>query len=377
MRLPLLVANAIRERRLIAPGGNVLVALSGGPDSVALLLCMVELAKKRDLNFELIAAHLNHGIRGFDADADASFCKRLCKRLGIELIAAKCDVPALSAALRHSVEESARIARRAFLASAALRNGCDCVAVAHHADDRIETVLYRLCRGTGLAGLRGIGWTGPLKLTDEPDVEQWIQWKAGEAAPSPPVPLPQRGEGGRATDVLVVRPMLGCTRPEVLQYLKQKRQKFCTDETNFDNDIPRNAIRNQVLPLLAGKVHAGARQALWRLAEEADVHAAKRAWRREWLASFAEAGSHGMISLPVPGLGSLPEIGELSDVLDVLKSLWKLRETNFTHRHAQALRRLFSQESGGKSLDLPNGLVAERKGKVVAIRRNYRARELL
>ena len=368
MRLPLLVGNAIRERHLIAPGGRVLIALSGGPDSVALLLCMLELSKKRDLHFELIAAHLNHSIRGDDATADQLFCRKLCKKNGVELIAAKADVPALSAALGRSIEESARIVRRAFLAAAAVRSKSESVAVAHHADDRIETVLYRLCRGTGLAGLRGIGWTGPLKLDDEPNVEEWIAWDKPELSIAPMSDF--------ENEMLVVRPMLGCTRPEVLQYLKQKRQAFRTDQTNFNNDIPRNAIRNQVLPILAGKVHAGARQALWRLAEEADIHAAKRAWRRDWLASFAEAGSHGMIALPVPTLGSPPEIDELGDALDVLKSLWKLNETQFTHRHAQALRRLFNQESGPKSIDLPNGLVAERKGKFVMIRKYYRARDL-
>ncbi len=170
--------------------------------------------------------------------------------------------------------------------------------------------------------------------------------------------------------------MLACARTEVLDYLKEKDQPYRIDQTNFDNDIPRNAIRNQVLPILAGKVHPGARQALWRLAEEADVSAAKRAWRRDWLASFAQAGAHGYIELPVPSMGSPPELDELSDALDVMKTLWNLKETNFTHRHAQALRRLFNPESGPKSVDLPGGLVAERKGKIVAIRKNYRARDL-
>ncbi len=369
MRLPILVGNAIRERKLIARGGRVLVALSGGPDSVALFLCMLELSKKRDLKFQVIAAHLNHGIRGKDADEDEAFCKRLCKKNGVEFIAAHADAPALSVALKRSMEETARIVRRSFLAAAALRSQCDCVAVAHHADDRIETVLYRLCRGTGTAGLRGIGWTGPLKLEDEPDVSADIVWDSRAALAF--------ADATRADhDVLVVRPMLGCTRPEVLDYLKQKKQPYRIDQTNFDNDIPRNAIRNQVLPILAGKVHPGARQALWRLAEEADINAAKRTWRRDWLASFSHAGEHGYIELPVPSMGSPPELEELSDALDVLKTLWKLKETNFTHRHAQALRRLFNPESGPKTIDLPNGLVAERKGKVVAIRKNYRARDL-
>jgi tRNA(Ile)-lysidine synthase len=382
MRLPILVGNAIRARKLIATGRRVLVALSGGPDSIALLLCMLELSTKRDLDFQIAAAHLNHGIRGTDADEDETFCRKLCKRKGIELFAARADAPALSGHLKRSLEESARIVRRAFLAAAALRSHSDCVAVAHHADDRIETVLYRICRGTGLAGLRGIGWTGPLKLEDEPNVEEWIHWLdegwKSEARDHSSRSSPPGGEEEQQSlaEIQVVRPMLGCTRAEVLEYLRQKRQRYCTDVTNFDNDIPRNAIRNQVLPILCEKVHSGARQALWRLAEEADINAAKRSWRREWLASFADSGSHGTIKLPVPSLGSPPSIDELADALHVLRTFWKLKESQFTNRHAQALRRLFNPGSGAKSLDLPNGLVAERTGKVVTIRRNYRARDL-
>jgi len=274
----------------------------------------------------------------------------------------------LSVKLKRSIEETARIVRRSFLAAAALRSNSDCVAVAHHADDRIETVLYRICRGTGAEGLRGIGWTGPLRLEDEPDVSDKIKW----ADPAFADPKETRAEH----DILVVRPMLACSRFEVLDYLKQKSQDYRIDQTNFDNDIPRNAIRNQVLPILAGKVHPGARQALWRLAEEADINAAKRTWRRDWLASFANAGSHGYIELPVPSMGASPELEELSDALDVLKTLWKLKDANFTHRHAMALRKLFNPKSGPKTIDLPNGLVAERKGKTVAIRKNYRARDL-
>src|SRR5262245_49803677 len=125
MRLPILVGNAIRERKLIARGGRVLVALSGGPDSVALFLCMLELSRKRDLRFEIVAAHLNHGIRGDDADEDEAFCRALCEAHGVELLAARTNAPALSAALKRSMEETARIVRRSFLAAAALRTHSD------------------------------------------------------------------------------------------------------------------------------------------------------------------------------------------------------------------------------------------------------------
>src|SRR5207249_860613 len=99
---------------------------------------------------------------------------------------------------------------------------------------------------------------GPMRLDGEPNVDRWIQWhgSANEGIESP-------------RQIPVVRPLLACSRAEVLAYLHSKRQRHCTDETNFDTGIPRNAIRGLVLPALEKKVHPGARAALWRLAEEA------------------------------------------------------------------------------------------------------------
>ena len=367
MRLPIRVATAIRGRQLIAPKQRVLIALSGGPDSVALLHCLLELSKKRDLGFSICAAHLNHGLRGKNADEDEEFCRKLCVRKGVELVRAFVDTPALSATLKRSKEESARIARHAFLAQAAAHLRANCVAVAHHADDRIETVLYRLCRGTGLAGLQGIGWYGPITLQSEPDVSAWIRWRDGKSG--------KNGRGRRKmvasvpdVQVGVVRPLLGCTRKEVLEYLDSKRQSYCTDETNFDVYIPRNAIRKLVLPLLEEKVHPGTRASLWRLAEEAEIHAEKRAWRREWLTAFANVGRHPHLELPVPRLGSPPGTDELKDVLDVLKHMWDF-SAELSQRHLHALRRLFNPISAPKELQLPAGLSAERRGRSVLIRR--------
>lgn len=387
MRLPLVVASAIRTRRLIEPGHRVLVALSGGPDSVALFHCLLELSKKRDLGFELRAAHLNHGLRGKAAAEDEKFSVKLCAAKDVPLASAYADVRKIAASMKRSEEEAGRVVRRAFLARACKLMECSCVAVAHHADDRIETVLYRLCRGTGLAGLQGIGWVGPLRLEGEPDVEDFFEWRETSAViPAHSGPLAKQffaaekkkeKEERNLEEVRVVRPMLGCTRPEILAYLRTKHQRYCTDETNFDDDIPRNAIRNLVLPVLCGKVHAGTRQALWRLAEEAEVHAEKRQWRREWMTAFAQVGKQDFLALPVPKLGSPPEIDELRDALDVLRGMWSIRNTEFTHRHAIALRRLFVWASGPKTLELPGQLVAERRGKTVSIRRNYRAKDLL
>jgi tRNA(Ile)-lysidine synthetase-like protein len=360
MRLPLRVAETIRSRKLIAPHDHVLVALSGGPDSVALLRCLIELAAKRDLAFRISAAHLNHGIRGKHADADERFCTKICERLKIPLVRAHAKTPALAKEIKRSLEESARIVRHAFLADAAAQLTCGVVAVGHHADDRIETVLFRLCRGTGIAGLQGMSWTGPLRLNGEPPVEHWIAWReatgSSDAPQSSTLPVPH-----------VVRPLLACSRAEVLAYLKSKRQRFCTDETNFDTGIPRNALRNVVLPALEKKVHAGARAALWRLAEEAQFAADAQAWRRDWLSAFANCQA-GTLTLPAPDHLPLPALNEIADALEVLRIAWKLENANFSIRHSQAVQKLFQPRSGPKELHLPANVTAERRGKFVTLR---------
>ena len=351
---------------LIAPGASVLIALSGGPDSVALFRCMLELAKKRDLRFDLRAAHLNHGIRGADADADEAFCVKLCRKFDVPLVRACAGTPKFSRTIGRSVELSARILRRMFLAQACEALNCQAVATAHHADDRIETVLYRICRGTGAAGLRGIGWTAALAnpMEDEHGAGNWIEWRE-----QGPIDVKSNSSTNPAR---IVRPLLSCGRAEVLAYLRSKQQRYCTDETNFDTGIPRNAIRKLVLPALEKKVHPGARAALWRLAEDAEADAAAQSLRRGWLLAFAEFGANRKaLTLPAPDDVPLPTVEALSDTFDVLLTVLELFDCCFTRSDAKALRKLFAPRLGPRTLKLAHGVVAERRGKVVELQRSF------
>lgn len=364
MRLPIKVATAIRSRKLITPGARVLVALSGGSDSVALLLCLLELSRKRDLGFSVAAAHLNHRLRGKAAAHDQAFCERLCRKLNVDFTTGHCEVTRLSGVLKRSKEDAGRLARRAFLAQAAQVRGCSVVATAHHADDRIETVLYRLCRGSGITGLAGIGWSDALALNNAPDVSDWLRWEeAGRTVPSPFIPpLCSPTEQ-------IVRPLLGCRKAEIVAYLKQQKQRCCTDQSNFDTRIPRNAIRSLVLPVLEAKVHSGARAALWRLAEEAAVHAERTAWRRGWLEAIATLGSRSYLALPVPRLGGTPTPEELADVLNLLKTVWRVKQLEVNSKHLGLLRGLFGPSGSKRRILLPGGLVADRREREVWIHR--------
>ncbi|HBE67449.1 MAG TPA: tRNA lysidine(34) synthetase TilS, partial [Planctomycetaceae bacterium] len=184
---------------------RTLVAVSGGADSVALLRGLVELGGTSE---QLHLAHFDHRIRGEQSTEDASFVSDLSDRLEIPI-----DVE--SASLPASNESDARSQRYDFLVRSAYRNGCGYVATAHHRDDRIETTLHNIFRGSGLAGA---------------------------ATPRRYRPLDE--------DLVLVRPLLGCSRAEITDFLHQLAQPHQTDTSNWDTKYRRNYLRHQVLPEL-------------------------------------------------------------------------------------------------------------------------------
>ena len=199
-----LVAYTIRQYDMIPDGARVLCGLSGGADSVSLLLCLHE------LGYDVCACHLNHGLRGAQADADEAFCRNLCRRLDIPFVSQYQDAKEAAARTRQSVETAARELRYAFFAQCAQTCGADRIATAHTADDNLETMLFHLIRGTGTAGLAGI----------------------------PPV---------RDT---IIRPLILTERRQITAYLNEHGQTWCTDATNLDDSCTRNRIRHHVIPAL-------------------------------------------------------------------------------------------------------------------------------
>lgn len=218
-------------------GSHVLVAVSGGADSVALLCGLCEL---RVLNkLRLRAAHLNHQLRGAAADADAEWVRSLCRDLELPCDVASLPVASLAEESRCGEEEAAREARYQFLLTTAEQHGCDVVAVAHTADDQAETVLHHILRGTGLTGLRGMRWSRLL-----------------------------------ASSIRLVRPMLAIGRTEVERFLAEQQQMFRHDSTNADRTMTRNRLRHELLPQLERDFNPNVREHLCRLAEQAaDIEA--------------------------------------------------------------------------------------------------------
>ncbi len=188
----------------------VLAGLSGGADSVFLLLSLC-MAREAGEITNVAAAHLNHGIRGVDADTDEAFCRALCKRLDVPFFAEHADVPSLAKERGMTLEAAARAVRYDFLHRAKQQAGADCIAVAHHRDDQAETVLLHLLRGSALRGLCG------------------MKARTGDIA----------------------RPMLKLSRGQIEAALAEWKEPYRIDATNHEMDAERNKIRWTLLPELA------------------------------------------------------------------------------------------------------------------------------
>jgi tRNA(Ile)-lysidine synthase len=211
---------------------TILVAVSGGADSMALLRGLIELRAEQRL--ELHVGHLDHQLRGAASRADAEWVAETCRSLGIPATIGRVDVASAAGAARRGIEEAARDARYEFLEQTAREAGCRLIALAHTADDQSETILHHVLRGTGLAGLRGIPAQRAL-----------------------------------APGILLIRPLLECGRTVVLDYLHSIGQEFREDETNCDETYTRNRIRKNLLPLLAAEYNPEVGAALRRLGRQA------------------------------------------------------------------------------------------------------------
>lgn len=211
------VAAFVRNLGLLEAGGHVLVAFSGGPDSVALVLILGELSSSGRLPLDLRLAHLNHRLRE-EADEEEDFCRRFAREQGLPLTVERADVGRLARGCNGSVESVARRVRYEFLARTARAVAAPTVATAHHADDVAETVLMRLLRG---AGVRGLGAMRPRR------------------------PL--------CDDIALVRPLMNVRKHRLIAYLEDHGQPFCRDTSNRDTDYVRNRVRHRLIPLLQGE----------------------------------------------------------------------------------------------------------------------------
>jgi tRNA(Ile)-lysidine synthase len=222
------VRDFIRRHDLLNVGDGVVVGVSGGPDSLCLLHLLLRL--RDECRLQLHVAHLHHGARGEDADADAAFVADLAREWGLPATLAREDVPAIACQHKLAFEEAARRIRYAFLAHVAGRVGATKVAVGHNADDQAETVLMHFLRGAGLAGLRGMRPATPF-------AEYRLLQKVDR------FPLPDHLP-------ILIRPLLGTPRARIEQYCAEQGLTPRFDRSNLDTTYFRNRLRHELLPLL-------------------------------------------------------------------------------------------------------------------------------
>jgi len=330
--LLLSIFQTIKKHRLLELNDTVLVAVSGGPDSVALTLALNGISKKYNQNWRLALAHLNHGLRGKESLRDENFVKKLGRQLGLPVYAKQVNLKKKPEGYSKGLEALARETRYDFLESVADKIKANKIVSGHTLDDQSETVLMRILRGTALKGLRGI----PSKRSLRP------------------------GSG-----IMVVRPLLNTERKSLIRFLKEKRQKYCTDSTNLQDDFLRNKIRLNLLPQME-KHHKGTRFHLARIGETS--HQAYDYIHKESQKVIKRLKAKKIITNDSIEINELKKLHPAlqATVLDSIMEKMKGDLQGVSYRHYESLKSLLETSGPEKEAALPGGIIARKeKGKII------------
>ncbi len=310
------VLKFISDQKLILPGDSVVVAVSGGPDSVCLLMLLSKWAKARNWNVKV--AYFDHGLRAA-AKKEAHFVERLAKEMGFPFVQGSADCKRLKENTKLSTEEIARKVRYSFLQKEAQqmdpRSYLAKIAVAHHRDDQVETFFIALLKGSGLGGLSGMS----------------------------------------ASEGNMIRPLLAVTKEDIQQYLKSQKISFLTDETNASHLFLRNKVRLKLLPYL--KKTFPEWNILKTLPRMVTVlkseHEFLKRVAKEWERQFVGIHKNGYVIGTKDFLG-LPMALQRRIIKNTLEKLSPQR--NFTSSHVEENRKLFLNAVSQKTLVLPEGV---------------------
>ena len=334
----------IRKHGMIGKGDVVVAGVSGGADSVCLLFVLCGL--RRELGFSVRACHVNHGLRGAEADADEEYVRRLCRDLGVPCRFFHEDVEWIARKRKQSPEEAGRMVRREAFLTMCREDGGTKIATAHHRDDNAETVLLNMARGTGLKGLGGI----------RPVTGKWI------------------------------RPLLALTREQTEGYLRRRGITWCEDATNSGDEYTRNRIRHNILPALETQVKRRTAAHLDDLSRQAQEiwdyleQGVDLAWEK--CVKKGQSTRPGMCT----GAGAGGNTGE-TRALEIDKGMFEQempavrtqllrrclaqvrgRERDIGTAHVNAVAELFGKQPG-RRIDLPGEIRAERTCAGVCIRK--------
>lgn len=322
------------------PGDRVLVGVSGGPDSVALLHVLWVLSE--ELEILLHVGHLNHMLRGEAADEDAAYVRDLAGRLGLPVTIESRDVAAVARKERISVELAARKVRYEFYRQAASSTGAARVALGHHAGDQAETVLLRLVRGTGTTGLAGIPPVRPLEIGGNGyDGE-------GDDEPSGPV------------GPIVIRPFIEVTRQEIEDYCRENDLRPRVDASNLTSVYARNRVRRELIPLLERHYNPRVVESIARTAElvrEDDAFISCEVRRRMKL--IVRSRSSGSVSLSIERLLAEPPAVQRRVIREAVALVGRGAE-DIEFEHVEMLLELARSGSLEASASLPRGIRARK-----------------
>jgi len=324
-----------RMSRHLPTNGAGVIAVSAGPDSVALACLMARWCARKKLG-PLIIAHLNHQLRGPESDADEAFVGEFARNLGagarleVRCISRREDVAALARAGRQNLEQMARRIRYDWLTHVAREANAAWLVTGHTADDQAETVLHHILRGTGLAGLRGIAPRRKL-----------------------------------AQGVTLLRPLLHITRGELLAFLHDIQQTYRHDSSNDDLRFTRNRIRHQLLPLLEASFNSAIKRVLCRLGMQAgDLHREVLARARRLLrrAELPRAGKMLVLSRALLRKASRHQVQE------VFRLLWRREQWPTSPMTYEDWSRVAGLVAGTENaVDLPGGITARRQEHVIQL----------
>ena len=304
-----ITAQAIAKYRMLGADDRVLIGVSGGADSVSLVLAL------KNLGYEIGIGHLNHGLRGLDSDGDERFVSELASKLGVPFYTQRVSIRPEDG----NLEAAGRAARKQFFKSVCEREGFTKVAIAHTRDDRVETCILHLLRGAGLEGM----------VSMAPVTENTI------------------------------RPLIETSHEEVLHFLTSLNQPWRTDASNLDPSFARNRVRHELIPMLENAYNPRLRTTLSRTVDLLQSEdALMQELTLDWVGRHAQRGP-GTLSVDAELMGAIPVALARRAIRAMLRQLGS-DLFDITFERIEAVRGLLDEGKGGKTIQIPGGYLAER-----------------